>query len=108
MCKVNTELSIQVLNPFLCCCPLLGKYGPCIPWCIPGVLWDFIKIMLKLTKGHAFLRMQGYVLLAFLASSEETHFTDRTGRTRKPGDRAAGHMSRDRVIETSQHLFKGK
>lgn len=65
-------------------------------------------IILRLMKGHTFLRTRGYVLLAFLASSEETHFTDRTVRTRKLGDRAAGHMSCDRVIETSQHIFKGR
>lgn len=64
-------------------------------------------IILKLMKGHTFLRTR-YILLAFLASSEETHLTDRSVRVRKLGDRAAGHMSCDRVIETSQRIFKGQ
>lgn len=104
-----TELCIQVLNPFLCCCPSLGKIWVLLSmthsWGPVGLHNDNIKA----DEGPYFPKNLGvYILLAFLASSEETHFTDRTVRTRKLGDRAAGHMSCDRVIETSQHIFKGQ
>lgn len=50
-------------------------------------------------------------MLAFPSSFEvrkEAHFILRGRlRARKLGDRAGGHMSCVRVIEISQHIFKG-